>query len=48
VRWPDQVELRAGRHVVRPRYEVTRAGRTRIAHVNVERDNLRPDPGIVN
>jgi hypothetical protein len=46
VRWPDQIELRAGRHVVRPRYEVTRAGRTRIAHVNVERDNLRPDPGI--
>jgi hypothetical protein len=46
VTWPEQIELRAGRHVVRPRYEVTRAGRTRIAHVNVERDNLRPDPGI--
>ena len=46
VSWPDQIELRAGRHVVRPRYEVTRAGRTRIAHVNVERDNLRPDSGI--
>ncbi len=46
VRWPAQIELRAGRHVVRPRYEVTRAGRTRIAHVNVERDNLSPDPGI--
>ncbi|HEX3991575.1 MAG TPA: hypothetical protein VHX39_10435 [Acetobacteraceae bacterium] len=46
VSWPGQIELRAGRHVVRPRYEVTRAGRTRIAHVNVERDNLRPDPGI--
>lgn len=44
--WPEQIELRAGRHVVRPRYEVTRTGRTRIAHVNVERDNLRPDPGI--
>ena len=44
LRWPAQIELRAGRHVVRPRYEVTRAGRTRIAHVNVERDNLRPDP----
>ena len=25
---------------------MSRAGRTRIAHVNVERDNLRPDPGI--
>jgi hypothetical protein len=44
--WPAQVELRAGRHVVRPRYEVTRAGRTRIAHVNVERADLRDDAGI--
>jgi hypothetical protein len=44
--WPDQIEVRAGRHVVRPRYEVTRGERVRIAHVNVERDNLRPDPGI--
>ena len=46
VRWPAQVELRAGRHVVRPRYEVVRGGRTRIAHMNVERADLRPDPGI--
>jgi hypothetical protein len=46
LRWPAQIELRAGRHVVRPRYEIVRDGRTRIAHVNVERDNLRPDPGI--
>ena len=46
VRWPAQIELRAGRHVVRPRYEVTRADRTRIAHVNVERADLQPDPGI--
>ena len=44
--WPAQIELRAGRHVVRPRYEVTRNDRVRIAHVNVERDNLRNDPGI--
>ena len=44
--WPAQMELRAGRHVVRPRYEVTRAGRSRIAHLNVERADLRPDPGI--
>ncbi len=48
VTWPEQIEVRAGRHVVRPRYEVTRAGRTRIAHVNVERDNLLPDPAIVS
>ncbi|WP_419758380.1 hypothetical protein [Acidisoma sp.] len=46
LRWPEQVEVRAGRHVVRPRYEVTRLGRTRIAHVNVERADLVPDPGI--
>ncbi|MFL5257088.1 MAG: hypothetical protein ACJ8AI_30205 [Rhodopila sp.] len=46
VRWPAQIELHAGRHIVRPRYEVTRNDRVRIAHVNVERDNLRPDPGI--
>ncbi len=44
--WPAQVELRAGRHVVRPRYEVTRGRRRRIAHLNVERADLRPDPGI--
>lgn len=47
VAWPAQIEMRAGRHVVRPRYEVVRAGRTRIAHPNVERDNLRPDPAIL-
>ena len=44
--WPAQIEVRAGRHVVRPRYEVTQAGRTRIAHLNVERADLKPDPGI--
>jgi hypothetical protein len=44
--WPAQVELRAGRHLVRPRYEVTRGGRTRIAHINVERSDLKPDAGI--
>lgn len=44
--WPAQIEIRSGRHVVRPRYEVTQNDRVRIAHVNVERDNLRPDPGI--
>ena len=44
--WPAQIEVRSGRHVVRPRYEVERLGRTRIAHMNVERADLRPDPGI--
>ena len=46
LRWPAQIELRAGRHIVRPRYEVTRGERVRIAHVNVERGDLRPDPAI--
>jgi len=44
--WPAQIEIRAGRHVVRPRYEVIRNGRVRIAHPNVERADLRPDPEI--
>ncbi len=44
--WPAQIELRAGRHVVRPRYEVVRGARTRIAHINVERGDLKDDPGI--
>jgi hypothetical protein len=44
--WPAQVELRAGRHMVRPRYEVVEAGRTRIAHVNVERADLSPESAI--
>jgi hypothetical protein len=46
VRWPAQIEVRAGRHFVRPRYEVVRDGRTRIAHANVERADLAPDPNI--
>jgi hypothetical protein len=46
VSWPSQIELRAGRHVVRPRYEVTRGGRTRIAHMNIERTDLRADPNL--
>lgn len=46
VHWPAQIELRAGRHLVRPRYEVWRGERVRIAHVNVERADLRPDPAI--
>jgi hypothetical protein len=46
VRWPQQIEVQAGKHMVRPRYEVVRGGRTRIAHVNVERTDLNPDPRI--
>ena len=52
-RYPDQIEIDAGRYFVRPRYEVVR-NRTRrtnapphrrIAHANVERTDLRPDKG---
>jgi hypothetical protein len=46
LRWPEQIEFRSGRHVVRPRYEVQRADRVRIAHVNVERADLQPNPAI--
>ncbi|MBT5415988.1 MAG: hypothetical protein HOH66_05930 [Rhodospirillaceae bacterium] len=45
--WPDQIEVDAGRHFVRPRYEVEGSGgQRRIAHVNVERTDLAPDPRI--
>jgi hypothetical protein len=45
-RWPEQIEVQAGRHFVRPRYEVLRQGRVHIAHANVERMDLAADPGI--
>jgi hypothetical protein len=44
--WPRQIELRAGKHMVRPRYEIVENARTRIAHVNVERGDLAPDPNL--
>jgi hypothetical protein len=47
LRWPDQIEIHAGKHFVRPRYEVTaKNGRARIAHPNVERSDLKNDPGM--
>jgi hypothetical protein len=43
-RWPQQIEIRAGKHIVRPRYEIVRKnGRARIAHPNVEREDLKLD-----
>ena len=46
-KWPDQIEIVAGRYFVRPRYEVKRAGgQRRIAHANVERTDLKPNPDI--
>ncbi|HYM19196.1 MAG TPA: hypothetical protein VEU06_11575 [Micropepsaceae bacterium] len=41
--WPQQLEIRAGKHFVRPRYEVIKNGRSRIAHPNVEREDLKLD-----
>lgn len=47
LRWPGQIEIRAGKHFVRPRYEViTKSGRRRISHPNVERVDLEADPRI--
>ncbi len=48
-RWPQQIEIVTGKHVVRPRYEILSGGprgRRRMAHVNVERTDLQPDPKI--
>ncbi len=45
--WPQQIEVQAGKHFVRPRYEITSPQNARrIAHVNVERDDLKIDPEI--
>lgn len=44
--WPAQIEIAAGKHFVRPRYEVVRGAHRRIAHPNVERQDLKPDPQI--
>jgi len=42
--WPQQFEIHAGKHMVRPRYEVVRAdGQRNIAHPNVEREDLKLD-----
>jgi hypothetical protein len=47
--WPQQIEMDAGKYVVRPRYEVIRPGGKRhIAHANVERTDLGGDPDIAS
>ena len=46
-RWPQQIEIQAGKHFVRPRYEIISAsGHRRLAHPNVVRVDLKPDPHI--
>ena len=44
--WPAQIELHAGKHMVRPRYEIVTGERRRLAHVNVERSDLKPNPEL--
>jgi hypothetical protein len=44
--WPAQIEMDAGKYIVRPRYEVEIAGKRHVAHANVERNDLKPDPEI--
>ncbi len=47
IKWPAQIEINAGKHFVRPRYEITTAqGRCRISHPNVERSDLKTDAKI--
>ncbi len=47
LKWPEQIEIRAGKHFVRPRYEVEAAdGHRRIAHPNVQRTDLAADPRL--
>ena len=45
-RWPQQLEIHAGKWFVRPRYEVLKGQRRRMNHVNVERKDLRHDRHI--
>lgn len=49
-RWPQQIEIQAGKNFVRPRYEITTKsnGHMRISHPNVERDDLKPDAKLAD
>ena len=49
--WPQQLELSAGKHFTRPRYEIVKScphgiRKHRIAHANIERADLIPNPDI--
>jgi len=47
VHWPKQFEISAGKYLMRPRYEIIRYNQRRcIAHVNVERTDLKPDINV--
>ncbi len=46
VTWPEQIEVLAGKHMVRPRYEIDTEVNRRIAHVNVERTDIESDGAL--
>jgi hypothetical protein len=46
IKWPQQIEIDSKKHFVRPRYEIIRNGKRHIAHANVERTDLKPDPKL--
>jgi len=46
VTWPGQIEILAGKHMVRPRYEIDTEVNRRIAHVNVERTDIESDEAL--
>ena len=46
LQWPSQLEIQAGKYFVRPRYEIIKGAQQWIAHANVERTDLKPDPEL--
>ncbi len=46
IAWPEQIEIQAGKYMVRPRYQIETKVNKRIAHVNIERNDLAPDASI--
>lgn len=44
IHWPQQIEIQGNHYFVRPRYEVINSkGYRCMAHINVERNDLKPD-----
>ncbi len=46
VAWPGQFEIRANKYCCRPRYEIAYDRYRSVAHVNVERSDLKPAPDL--
>lgn len=49
-KWPQQIEVHTGKYLVRPRYEVEckSTNRYRIAHVNVQRNDLKQNISVAS